>query len=100
MKLYELVAQHLDRVHNADSREDLALELVMELENRFNWAVTMFTRKDVETLLGRELAHEEWQEVQRTHAWRDTSSIMLELSEWEPVRMAIEEAGLEEEPNQ
>jgi len=90
--LAEQVNQTLD---TSGSPEDDALELLIWLQNRFEWAGVMFTRQDVEAHVGRELTDEEWNRVNVTKPWRDAHSIILEGGGWEPLYMAVDEANIE-----
>lgn len=90
--LNELVGKALD---TAEDPEQEAIELCLWLQSRYDWTGVTFTRQDVETVVERKLSDEEWESVTATKPWRDTASIILEVGGWEPVYMAIQEAGIE-----
>ena len=91
--LNDTVSKYLD---HAEDPEEEALNLLVWLQMRYDWAGVMFTRWDVETLIERKLTDEEWNKVTATKPWQDMHSIIIEAEGWEPVYMAIEEAKLDE----
>lgn len=90
--LNDAVSKALDQ---SQQPEQDALSLLHYLIDRFGWAGTVMMRADVESIADRELTDDEWEEVRSTKSWRDMGSTWLELGGWEPVRVALEEAGIE-----
>ena len=92
--LNEVVDDYLD---NSPDPEQEALNLVVWLQMRYSWATVVFTRQDVETAIDRPITDEEWDKVTATPSWKEMYSILIEGSEgWEPIYMAIEEAGIDD----
>jgi hypothetical protein len=89
-----LINTVMKMLNDSNNPEEEALNLLIQLQERFDWTGVMFTRQDVETYVGQGLTDEEWNRVNVTKPWRDAHSIILEGGGWEPLYMAVDEAGI------
>jgi hypothetical protein len=77
--------------------EPAALELLYRLELQYGWVATAMTRKDVETELGRELTPAEWDEMQRSYAWRKGIQEVMVEAAFNEIRAGLVECGITSE---
>jgi hypothetical protein len=62
----------------ADLTEEDALAVVTELQHRFGWTGTFFTRKDARAFYGRELTDEQWDDLSCSADWAAVEDLLNE----------------------